>query len=332
MRERNPRTGTAPETLRPADDAHAEIARLSAENAALRLSNARHSTAEARLSLALDATGFGVWDWDMVTGDVWMSDSALAVQGYEPGDVRTHTLGAKDYFHPEDWPRWEKLLKACAKGSKDMVADEHRMRCKNGGWVWILERARVVERSESGRALRMIGTRADMTERRKSEERIRWLALHDPLTGLPNRALFHDMLTAAISAADKGRGSCGLLFIDVDNFKRINDTHGHEEGDKALCGVAAHLRNLFSAPATVARIGGDEFGIVIPDVESAAMLQALATSALRPAEGDQVRFSVGAALYPEQASDIRMLRRLADAALYRAKSEGRGRAVVHSNS
>ncbi|MGB3722070.1 MAG: sensor domain-containing diguanylate cyclase [Pacificimonas sp.] len=330
MKENTKRDGDPAFANAPADQYREEIARLSAENAALRLSNSRHSTAEARLSLALDATGFGVWDWDMVSGDVWMSDSALAVQGFIKGDVRTHTLGAKDYFHPDDWPRWEKLLSSCAKGTSEMVADEHRMRHKNGNWIWMLERARVVERDKDGRALRMIGTRADMTERRKSEERIRWLALHDPLTGLPNRALFHDMLTAGLVRAEEGEGECGLLFIDIDNFKKINDSYGHEEGDNVLCGIAEHLRNLFAAPATVARIGGDEFGVVIPNIADASMLRALATSALREADGKQVCFSVGGAIYPTHADDIRTLRRRADAALYQAKAEGRCRAVVHA--
>mgnify|MGYP003131211244 CR=1 FL=1 len=317
---------------KPASDYRVELARLSAENAALRLSIARHSTAEARLSLALESTGFGVWDWDMKSGDVWMSNSALSVQGYLPGEVETRMLDAEAYFHPQDWPHWKKLLTLCVKGRLDLIANEHRLRHKDGGWVWILERARIVERDEAGRAVRMIGTRADVTERRESEERVRWLAVHDPLTGLLNRALFEEMLSAAIHSSNKEGGRAGLLFIDIDDFKAINDENGHEAGDGALCRIADHLRGLFPPPATVARIGGDEFGVVLPKVRSMAGLKALAKSALRKPDAGVPSISIGAALYPDLATSARDLRRKADVALYRAKAAGKSRAVVYDGA
>ncbi|MBV7255482.1 diguanylate cyclase [Pacificimonas sp. WHA3] len=293
----------------------------------MRSSLARLSTAEARLSLALDSTSIGVWDWDMVSGDVWMSDSALAVQGFARGELHTTALGVESYAHADDYVRWKRQIIRCLKGELDLISDEHRMRHKNGKWVWVMEWARVVERDADGRAIRMIGTRADMTARRKSEERMRWLAVHDPLTSLPNRGLFDDMLNAAILRCDEDGGAAGLLFIDIDNFKRINDRDGHDAGDRALCMLADRLRGLFESPATVARIGGDEFGVVLPDIEPESLMK-LAERAILPSDTGGVPVSVGAALYPHHAKTARALRRAADAALYRAKSAGRGVAII----
>ncbi|MBW7945838.1 MAG: PAS domain-containing protein, partial [Sphingomonadaceae bacterium] len=149
---------------------------------------------ETRLSLALDGTRVGVWDWDVATGDVWLSGSALAIQGYASGEVQGHAAGIAEYVHPDDLAELYRAMVACLKGEQPMVNLEHRLRRRDGGWVWVSERGRVVERDANGRALRMIGTRTDMTEQRERDDRLRWLAAHDVLTELPNRGRFQELL------------------------------------------------------------------------------------------------------------------------------------------
>jgi diguanylate cyclase (GGDEF)-like protein/PAS domain S-box-containing protein len=288
--------------------------------------------AEARLSSALEGTNVGVWDWDIRTGEVWLSDSALAIQGFRAGEVKPHAKHFYDYIHRDDVPDFKRRLRAVFKGEEALFNSEHRLRRKEGGWVWILERGRVLERDENGRAVRMIGTRSDMTERREAEEHIRWLAAHDVLTELPNRGRFQELLSSGIDAAERSGVPVGLLFIDLDEFKQVNDTAGHEAGDDLLRRVADRLRTAFPAPATVARLGGDEFAIVLPGA-GPDELAAFAERALAQDFAEDGRpgttISVGAASYPAHALDTRDLLRFADIALYRAKAAGRACAVVY---
>lgn len=291
--------------------------------------------AEARLSLALESTKVGVWDWDVTTGKVWLSDSALAIQGFEPGEVEGDAGRMGDVVHPEDAPELRRVVVTCLKGEQPFVNIEHRLARKGGGWVWVAERARVIERDANGRALRMIGTRTDMTERRKRDERLRWLAAHDVLTELPNRARFQELLLAAMREADARGGSMGLLMLDIDWFKTVNDSYGHDAGDALLKAIARRLRAAFPKPATAARLGGDEFAVILPDVSDLAELQALARKAAfaDTRTGDlrsDTSASVGAAFYPDHATTAAELVKHADIALYRAKDRGRSRAVIYS--
>ena len=303
-----------------------EAERLQAEVRTLRnaLSSAR--AADARLTLALDSTGIGIWDWDIANDRLWMSPGAFSLHGYADGEMDSFKVAKSYFLNEEDHRSWGQELIACLKGERDHVQGEHEMRHKDGGTVWITERAQVVERGPDGRAVRMIGTRLDTTARRREEERLRWLALHDPLTGLANRSYFDELLSDAIREGDAQQQRAGLLFLDVDHFKRVNDTYGHDAGDMTLRTVASRLREEFKTPATVARIGGDEFGVLLRSVKSAEELADAAERAAGNKGG--VCLSVGAAFCPRHGRTVRELRIAADKALYRAKEQGRGGAVV----
>lgn len=289
---------------------------------------------ETRLSLALDGTRVGVWDWDIASGDVWLSDSALAIQGYAAGEVKGHAAGFADYIHPDDLGEHHRRMAACLKGEQPMVNLEHRLRCKDGGWVWVAERGRVVERDASGRALRMIGTRTDMTEQRERDERLRWLAAHDVLTELPNRGRFQELLLAAMRETDARGGRMALMLLDLDHFKAVNDGFGHDAGDALLRRAARRLRDAFPN-GSVARLGGDEFAIILPDAaRHDADVTALAVRAVHAgtAGGDdpaQSTGSVGVAFYPDHAANATDLTKAADVALYAAKQAGRACARLY---
>lgn len=186
--------------------------------------------------------------------------------------------------------------------------------------------------STNGRPGMLVVT-VDISERKRVEAHVQYLALHDALTGLANRALFFDRLNGAIVTARRKEGTFALLYLDLDNFKPINDTYGHEVGDLALRSVAERLRNCVRESDTVARLGGDEFVLLVNDTAdegAAAIVAEKANAALtRPLPIDSCRHtisaSIGIALYPRHGEDADSLMRRADAAMYGAKRLGKNR-------
>jgi len=176
---------------------------------------------------------------------------------------------------------------------------------------------------------------SDMSERKEAEERIHRLAYYDPLTDLANRSLFMEQLRLEMRHADDNRGAVALIYLDLDNFKPVNDTLGHEAGDILLKEVALRLNSCVRSSDTVARMGGDEFTIILGDQKSAAKARSFGehvasqvVSALQEPvaiQGQEFRVtaSVGVAVYPEHGSDVSELLRNADKAMYLAKESGR---------
>jgi diguanylate cyclase (GGDEF)-like protein len=172
---------------------------------------------------------------------------------------------------------------------------------------------------------------AEIRERRHAEEQVRHLALHDALTGLPNRRLLEDRIAQGLATASRAGRGMAVMFVDLDQFKIINDTLGHRTGDLLLQAVAERLRAALRAVDTISRIGGDEFVVVLPEARSktaaaevaARVLQSLAQP--HSIEGNELRVtpSIGISLYPEHGTDVELLINRADAAMYRAKQMGR---------
>ena len=170
---------------------------------------------------------------------------------------------------------------------------------------------------------------ADITERIQAEQEHRRLALHDPLTELPNRRLFRDRLDQAIARADRAKVRCAVLYMDLNDFKTVNDTHGHALGDLVLAEVASRLKACMRRSDTLARIGGDEFVAVVPEIsgpeEIAAVSVKIQSAMARPFEfgGVAVRLgvSIGVAVYPEHGDDAQTVLVRADAAMYRGKGD-----------
>ena len=172
---------------------------------------------------------------------------------------------------------------------------------------------------------------SDITERKQQVERLEYLATHDPLTGLANRALFSELVNKALSEARRSKSSVAILFLDVDKFKQINDTLGHYIGDLLLQHVANSLLKMLRAGDIVARQGGDEFIMALPNLSSPQAAILLAEKILRTLEqpcslnGKTIKIttSIGIALFPEDGAEIGRLMQSADIALYRAKKAGR---------
>jgi diguanylate cyclase (GGDEF)-like protein len=202
-----------------------------------------------------------------------------------------------------------------------------------GAWTWIHSRGKVTLRDEAGRALRMTGTSTDVTKRKLAEERAEYLATRDPLTTLPNRVLLHDRLEQAVSNAARHLVGFAFMFIDLDRFKTINDSLGHQVGDELLKAVAKRLTDCVRANDTVARLGGDEFAVILENLRddhdegaqqvAEKMIGAMAAPMLVGAQALNTSCSIGISVYPADGRDGATLMKSADVAMYYAKEKGR---------
>jgi diguanylate cyclase (GGDEF)-like protein/PAS domain S-box-containing protein len=207
---------------------------------------------------------------------------------------------------------------------------ESKVKLRDGSIIWISENARAV-RGADGAIRYFEGTVEDITERKTQERRIAHQATHDRLTGLPNRYLLQDRIEQAIRQAAREKTFVGMLFIDLDRLKRVNDTLGHQAGDEMICLVAKRLTRCLRTGDTVARVGGDEFILLLPgllSVESMAhakrrVVEATSASWRYKAQDLPMSCSVGDAIYPQDGRDAETLMAVADQAMYAAKQSRR---------
>ena len=288
-------------------------------------------SSEERWKFALEGSGDGLWDHDLASGRVLYSPRCADMLGFAPEEIGDSLDEWTSRLHPEDAERAQAITQACIDGQTNSYSSEHRLRCKDGTWKWVLSRGMVVRRDERGKPLRLIGTVSDIGERKAAEETARHLAHHDPLTGLPNRALFNDRLHQALSLAHREGHRLAVLYLDLDGFKPVNDRFGHAVGDELLKEVAQRLQHCVRESDTVGRIGGDEFVVLLPTLQAdedarrvaEKILAALHRPFLLTGHNLVISTSIGIALFPDHGQDDRELARSADAAMYRAKEGGR---------
>ncbi|MDF1585049.1 putative bifunctional diguanylate cyclase/phosphodiesterase [Marinimicrococcus flavescens] len=285
-----------------------------------------------QLDFALDVANDGYWDWDVAAGRVFFSDRWHARLGYAPGELNGGVEGWLDLLHANDRDQALYRLHEHLSGRSEFFEIEHRVQARGGEWRWFLSRGKVVERDPSDRPLRMIGAFIDIHRSKQATEVIRHLATHDALTSLANRHLLNEeLLQACLRTRRTGRGF-GLVLLDLDRFKQVNDALGHVTGDALLREVARRLRSCVRRSDVVARLGGDEFAIVSALDHRQQDLAPLAERIVRalaepiPLGSAVVRTgaSIGITLCPEHGSEPQTLLNNADAALYAAKNAGRG--------
>jgi diguanylate cyclase (GGDEF)-like protein/PAS domain S-box-containing protein len=299
--------------------------------AELRTEVAQRRSAETQLRLVLEGANLGFWDWNYQTGEQWVNDRWLEILGLVRRDLHNDASDFFDRIHPEDRQKTRKIIDQHIS-SDDAYVVEFRMHHRDGRWVWIQASGAVVSHDpESRDPLRICGTLQDITERRKQEEHILHQAHFDSLTELPNRFLALDRLSQLINEARRNNERVAVLFLDLDDFKKINDTMGHETGDKLLKEAASRLRSVVRSCDTVGRLGGDEFIILLGGLSQATDAQPVAealldkfTEAFAIDSRELVlTASIGISLYPDDGENLSELLRNADSAMYHSKEQGR---------
>ncbi|HEX4762786.1 MAG TPA: EAL domain-containing protein [Usitatibacter sp.] len=301
----------------------ADITRRKQAEAALRES-------ESHLRLAMEAAQMGMWYWEAETDRFTYSDGLSVLFGRGPDAPLVDYRELQRRLHPEDQELFDATIRHAIKHGNDVQLD-YRVVWPDGSIHWLANRAQV-HRGEDGRAIRLVGVAMDISDRKIAEQRIAHMAHHDALTGLPNRVLLRDRIQQAIAQAHRNGTQLAVLFIDLDRFKTINDSLGHQLGDRLLQSVASRILVCVREGDTVSRVGGDEFVIVIPAVESAADASSVAAKILEVLgaafhlHGNDlhVAASIGISLYPGDGADAETLMRNADTAMYYAKDSGRG--------
>lgn len=293
---------------------------------------------DERMRLLAEGVADGLWEWDLRSGELWISPKAAEFLGVAQVDA--------DRPLPADGPlAWlerahEDDREAARRAAGDHLANrrpcfdhELRIQCGSRGWRWIHIRGLAL-RDPEGWAYRVAGSLADITERRESEARLQREALHDPLTGLPNRTLFTNRLERCIEhVSRRGEGKFAVLFLDVDRFKLINDSLGHLAGDHLLCSVARRLEACVRPGDTVARLSGDEFTLLLEHIDGIEDTEGVAERIQRELrqpielEGREVfvTASIGIAMSDGGYRRAEDALRDADAAMYSAKAGGRAR-------
>jgi diguanylate cyclase (GGDEF)-like protein/PAS domain S-box-containing protein len=257
---------------------------------------------------------------------VYESPAAARILGYAPGSLVGQT--PFDTIHPKDVERARSSFAALVRG-ENPAPIELRFRHADGSWIWLEALGNNLLEHPGIRGI--VLTSRDVTERKRAEERAQYLANYDVLTGLPNRFLMQDRLAQACAQAHRNGLRVAVMHIDLDRFKVVNETLGHYVGDALLKHAADRLKKSAREGDTVARVGGDEFTVVLPNMTSVQVLSAFADKILGslarpfPGEGQDlfVSASLGISLFPDDARSVDDLIKHADAAMFRAKSTGR---------
>lgn len=289
---------------------------------------------EERFRDVAEAAGEFVWEIDAEGRYTYLSDRVTDVLGYAKqellGKKSTDLIPADEVATVAGW-----FAARASEGSFRNL--EHRSTTRRGEVIW-LQVSGVALRDAEGELIGYRGTGLDITQQKLAEQQVRRLATHDALTGLPNRALLQDRLQHSLAKAERAATQVGVLFIDLDKFKRINDLLGHASGDELLRQAGRRLTEVLRGQDTLCRIGGDEFVAIIEPVETRSELErtgariiAVLTEEFHLISG---RFSVGASVgisvFPDDARTPEELIRRADAAMYQAKKRGGGQIAMYS--
>jgi diguanylate cyclase (GGDEF)-like protein len=287
---------------------------------------------EERYALALSGARDGIWDWDLVRDEVHFSARWFELLQLPVVQTPTRPAVWLDRVHPADRAALDAALQAHLTGETPYFEHEHRMTSGSGHISWVLCRG-VAVRDAAGRPTRIAGSLTDISDRKLAESLLVHEALHDSLTGLPNRTLFLDRLDVALKQQRRdSTRRFAVLFLDIDSFKATNDSLGHAAGDELLTQFAKRLRTFLRPGDSIARLGGDEFAILLADISSPQEVTAVAD---RMGEILSLKFTVGGKeLYAAASIGIALshaayerpgdLLRDADFAMYQAKSRRRG--------
>jgi diguanylate cyclase (GGDEF)-like protein/PAS domain S-box-containing protein len=298
----------------------------------LRVSLAYQKECEERYERAARGANDGLWEWELESGKTYYSERFCQMLGYARHQLGSEIAEWLSRVHPEDRKNLQHALDQHIQGATPRLEHEHRLCCADGSYLWVHVRG-IASSLEGSRPTLLTGWTTDISARKSSEQELRFHAFRDPLTGLANRSLFTDRLHQALL---RGRGRSetriAMLLIDLDRFKRVNDSLGHSAGDGLLLAVAERLKACVRAEDTVARLGGDEFALLLADVVTIqdaievadrvrrALVEPIVIKGRAVASG----CSIGIVVTSRGDTNPHDIVRDADTAMYRAKALGRG--------
>jgi diguanylate cyclase (GGDEF)-like protein/PAS domain S-box-containing protein len=285
---------------------------------------------EQRFDLVMRGTNDGLWDWDLVCNEIYFSPRWKAMLGFKEEQIGSSPDDWLKRVHLDDQKRLYQSLGSHLKDKSPRFECEYQIRDAQGRYVWMLARG-LAERDAQGKPIRLAGLQTDISSRKMIEERMTYGALHDGLTGLPNRELFMDRLGQRLEFTYRHPYSIfAVIFLDIDRFKVVNDSLGHAMGDELLVNLSRRLQLCLRPEDTISRLGGDEFAVLLHEVNDV-------NDAVRVAERFQVRLkettvlsavsrttsvSIGIVLFNKIYTHSQDILRDADTAMYRAKAQG----------
>ena len=291
--------------------------------------------AQQQLALSINASNIGLWDWDIVNNQVYFSPEWKSQLGYKEDELENSFATWESLIHPDDRIKVIQSLQDFLKSSKRNYHNEFRLKHRDNSYRWILAQGEL-RFDQNKKPIQLLGSHVDFTERKDAEAEIHNLAYFDPLTKLPNRRLFLNRFQLALlnSARTKKYGT--VMFLDLDNFKNVNDTLGHSVGDFLLAEVAVRIKGSVREEDTVARLGGDEFVILIEGIDTNAEVTSKRAAHIAEKIHDllsdpyqisqyknQTTASIGVALFRGTEKSVDDILKYADMAMYKAKDSGR---------
>ena len=305
------------------------------------------SKSRASLNHAQHIAQIGSWEWDVKNDVLNWSDAAFRVFAIDPVGFDRNYHSFLNSVHPQDQETVDGAVNDALAKNKQISID-HRIIISGGATRYVHTEAKVID-DKAGRPLWVTGTVQNITERKLQEEQIRELAYFDSLTGLPNRVLFKENLGQVLARAKDNSLKVAMMFLDMDHFKEVNDTMGHDVGDQLLQGFAGRLtkcvRRCDRSPGLsprnsdcLARLGGDEFTVILGDIsrteDAATVAKRIVNTMAVPFElGDSlanVTVSIGISIYPDDGTEVGDLLKAADIAMYQAKEQGRNQFYFYS--
>ena len=300
----------------------------------LEVANQEVAKSEERLQYVLNITGDGIWDWNIATGEVKHNDRWMSILGEKPKENIFTNNDFKIHIHPDDLAMVLNHLESTLLNDAPYHIQYRMIRADNEV-IWVQDRGQVVERSSTGAPLRMIGAISDISGRKRDQDQIRELAFFDQLTKLPNRNYIKDRIYRAIQESIRDKTYSGLIYLDLDNFKYINDRYGHLIGDVLLTEFGKRVQQAVRPKDIVARIGGDEFLVLLEQVDASksgatkmleqiiARIEASLVEPLHLGNGIQanIKVSSGIVIFGEEVIKFDDILKFADLAMYSAKRD-----------
>ncbi|WP_025739691.1 sensor domain-containing diguanylate cyclase [Salinivibrio socompensis] len=292
-----------------------------------------------RLDEIIRGTHVGTWEWHVPSGQLVVNDRWTDIIGYSQKALSPITIATwESLCHSEDAVHAQEKIQSAFEGLTQNYECEFRMLHKEGFWVWILSKGKVMEWDRNHHPVRMVGTHQDINETKRLSLQFEHMAHTDTLTGALNRIAFRQRADQSLTHARQNGTKFSFLFIDLDGFKAINDTYGHDAGDSVLVETTKRMSNSIRNSDTLARLGGDEFAVLLeytshPD-DAGRVAEKIIASLSQPFHANDnqhvtLSASIGIACYPDHGESFEALLSCADAAMYYAKRSLNGGTFAH---